>query len=80
MASGKKLTQRMAVLDYLKTHKGITSMEAFEKFGATRLSAIVFDLKKAGFNIVSIRREGTNRFGEPTRFAEYRLKKPYIIK
>ena len=30
-------TQRQMVLEYLKTHQGITSMEAFQKFGSTRL-------------------------------------------
>ena len=28
------------ILEYLKKNKSITSMEAFEKFGATRLSAM----------------------------------------
>ena len=73
MESKQKRTQRGEVLKYLQTHKGITSMQAFEKFGATRLSAIIFDLKRKGYNIVTIMRDGENRYGESVRFAEYRL-------
>ena len=77
MAS-KKMTQTQAILNYMQTHKGITSMQAFEKFGATRLSAIVFVLRKRGFNIITVEKTGTNRFGEPVRFAEYRLIKDLV--
>ena len=39
-------TQTGDVLKYLETHKkGITSKEAFDKFGATRLSSIIYSLK-----------------------------------
>lgn len=71
--SEQKRTQRGEVLKYLQTHKGITSIQAIEKFGATRLSAIIFDLRKKGYNIVTITKEGENRYGESVRFAEYRL-------
>lgn len=73
MASGKKLTQRLEVLKYLKTHKGLTSIVAFEKFGITRLSAVIFDLRKIGLNIISVWRTGTNRYGQTVRYVEYRL-------
>lgn len=63
------------VLDYLKTNKGITSMEAFEMFGATRLSSIIFNLRKYGYEIKSCCREGKNRYGETVRFVQYQLVK-----
>lgn len=69
-------TQTSEVLNYLKTHKGITSMQAFEKFGATRLSGIIFNLRAKGLNIVSVYKTGTNRYGEHVSFVEYRLIKP----
>ena len=69
-------TQTSEVLNYLKTHKGITSMQAFEKFGATRLSGIIFNLRRQGHNIISVDKTGTNRYGEHVSFAEYRLIKP----
>lgn len=33
------------VLEHLKNNEGITSMESFELYGATRLSAIIFLFK-----------------------------------
>ena len=61
------------VLEYLKTHKkGITSMQAFDLFGATRLSAIIFGLRK-DYKIESIRCEGKNRYGTKVFFDRYVL-------
>ena len=69
------MTQRARILHYLKTTRdhSITSMEAFQKFGATRLSAIIFDLREYGYNIVSIPEESLNRYDEPCRYVRYRL-------
>lgn len=62
------------VLEYLKTHKkGITSIQAFEMFGATRLSAIIFNLKKFGYIIESSTSKGKNRYGELVSFSVYKL-------
>ena len=81
--SEQKMTQMLAVYNCLKErmtqNRGLTSMEAIEMFGATRLSAIVFILKKrlagTGYTIISEWRDGTNRYGEHTRFVEYKLVK-----
>ena len=62
------------VYQYLKTHKGITSMQAFELFGVTRLSAIIYNLRKYGCIINSESKEGKNRYNESVRFVEYQLK------
>jgi len=62
------------VLNYMKTHKkGITSMQAFELFGATRLSAIIFSLRKE-YEIESVRCEDKNRYGTKVFFDRYVLK------
>lgn len=66
-------TQRQMVLEYLKTHQGITSMEAFQKFGSTRRSSIIFDLRKAGHDIESVTRDHKNRNGDMVQIVEYRL-------
>lgn len=61
------------VLEYLKTHKkGITSMQAFELFGATRLSAIIFKLRQE-YEIESVKCEGKNRYGTKVFFDRYVL-------
>ena len=47
------ISQSKLILKHLQVHKTITSMEAISLYGATRLSAIIFDLRKAGHNIVT---------------------------
>lgn len=65
-------TQTERVLHYLKKHRGITSMQAFEMFGITRLSAVIFELRRK-YEIASERTEGKNRYGEKVWFSTYRL-------
>ena len=69
------MTQTSEIKKYLQTHKtGITSMEAFQKFGATRLSAIIYQLRyKHGMNIVSEDKVVKTRYGKPTTISVYKL-------
>lgn len=61
-----------AVLEYLKrTKNGITSLEAIEMFGATRLSAIIFDLKDRGYIIKDRFEECVDRYGNVARYKRY---------
>lgn len=69
----ERTTQIGAVLNHMRTHDGITSMEAFEQYGATRLSGLIFELKKQGYNIATETLKGTNRYGSPCRYAKYSL-------
>ena len=69
----KKFTQTDAILNHMREHGGITSMEAFELYGATRLSAIIFGLRKRGFNILTEEKECVTRFGQKTKYAKYYL-------
>ena len=64
---------KVAILEYMRNHNGITSKEAFGEFGVTRLAACVFDLRKAGYNIVTQECLGKTRFGETCRYARYVL-------
>ena len=47
------MTQKNKVLNWLKVNDTITSMEAFEVFKITRLSAIINVLRKEGYDIES---------------------------
>ena len=69
-------TQQQAVLDWLKTGTGISSMDAFKALGVTRLSGVVFNLRKKGYNIESEEIETTTRFGSRVKIARYYLKDP----
>lgn len=61
------------ILEHLKNNEGITSIQAFELYGATRLSAIIFNLKKSHLKIESHWKTGKDRYGNTCRFVEYRL-------
>ena len=65
--------QRQAVLQHLKTTGPLTSMEAFNLYGITRLSAIVFDLRKLGHTILTIECAGKTRYGNACMYAKYKL-------
>ena len=62
------------VKDHLLEHGSITSWEAIEKYGATRLSAIIFNLRKQGYDIRTIMGEETDRYGNTCQYANYVLK------
>ncbi len=66
-------TQIAAVLDFMLTHRGITSLQAIKKFGATRLSGIIYRLKYE-FNY-HIRSEWVT---VKTRFGKTHVKKYYL--
>jgi hypothetical protein len=60
------------VLQYLKENKSITSLEAIKEFGATRLSAIIFNLRK-NHNITTQYETSKNRYGDSVSYARYIL-------
>ncbi len=66
-------TQTEIILDHLLQHKSITSMEAFQNYGITRLSAAVFTLRKRGYDIDTTMEHATNRYGKKVSYAKYIL-------
>ena len=42
-------TQRAQIANYLMAGNHIPPLEALNKFGSLRLSAVIFDLKKQGY-------------------------------
>lgn len=66
------MNKHTAVLEYLKkTKKGITSLEAIEMFGATRLSDIIYKLKARGYIIKDRFENCIDRYGNENRFKRY---------
>lgn len=68
-----KKSQISEIIHHLRKYKSITSMEAIKRFGATRLSGIIYVLKERGFGIETELREVKNRYGHITRIAVYHL-------
>lgn len=69
--TAKNKTQ--AILNYLKTHKGLTSKQAYEKFDTTRLSAIIFNLRNQGYNIETETKYAIDKYGSRISYARYVL-------
>lgn len=67
-------SQRQAVLEHLKKNGSITSKEAFELYGATRLSSIIFTYRKMGYDITTMMIDGTTRYGSHCSYAKYILR------
>jgi len=64
-------TQKEAVSYHLKEFGSITSLEAIQEYGATRLSSIIYDLRKDGWSITSKPVTKKNRFGNSVTIAKY---------
>lgn len=71
----EKMTQEKAVLQHLKRVGYITSWNAINLFGATRLSAIIYMLRKQCYDIETTNITVTNRYGNITTIAKYILHK-----
>jgi hypothetical protein len=69
-------SQRQDVLQWLIEHPatGITQKDAYSVFDApiTRLAAVIFDLRQAGHDIVSVDEESHNCYGT-NNYVRYRL-------
>ena len=71
----KKKSQISEIITHLRKYKRITSYEAIRKYGATRLSGIIFILREKGFGIETEITQGKNRYGHTTNYAIYHLTK-----
>ena len=70
----EKMTKTKAVMLHLEENGSITSWEAIKEYGATRLSAIIYNLRhKYGMNIISEPFEFVDRFGSKSSYAKYIL-------
>ena len=63
------MNQTTQILHYLKQGNKLTSWEAIHKFRCTRLSAVIYNLRKYGYIIVAVMQVGKNN----KRYAEYTL-------
>ena len=71
-----KMTKTKAILMHLEEFGSITSWEAIKEYGATRLSAIIYNLRhRYNLEIISESIEFTDRYGAKSSFAKYILDK-----
>ncbi len=69
-------TAKDAIKWHLKNYGHITSLEAINMYGVTRLADKIFQLRKKGYNIHTTEIEKTTRFGRKTNVAKYLYFKP----
>lgn len=67
----RKVTQKELILEHLMAGHSITPLEALSNYGAYRLGAVIFELRKEGYDITTrIKRDPTGR-----NYARYTLNK-----
>lgn len=68
------MNKTKAVLKHLEEFGSITSWEAIQQYGATRLSAIIFNLRhKYNLNIVNETINFIDRYGNKANYVKYVL-------
>lgn len=61
------------ILQHLEEHGSITSWEAIQIYGCTRLSHYIYELRNDGYDIESETVRGLNRYGEKVHYTRYKL-------
>lgn len=68
-----KRSKTQKVAEHLRDLGSITSWEAIEQYGATRLSAIIYNLKKKGWVFQTEDIKFRDRYGDENTFRKYIL-------
>lgn len=71
--SEKKKNKTEKVLEHLHTYGCITSLEAIEKYKATRLSDIIYRLRNRGYHIDTIDMPFVDIYGSKSVYGKYVL-------
>lgn len=71
--SQEKETHKKIVLKHLQTGKELSQLEATQKYGILRLGAIIFNLRKEGYKIVTRMEHKPNRYGNTSNYGVYKL-------
>tara|TARA_R100001163_G_scaffold60058_1_gene49075 strand:+ start:1186 stop:1473 length:288 start_codon:yes stop_codon:yes gene_type:complete len=72
-------TQTDAIMWHLKNYGNITSWEAIQKYGVTRLASKIYNMRKNGYEIESVILHTTNRFNRNIQIAKYIYNEPKTI-
>lgn len=68
-----RITKTKRILEHLQRKGHITSLEAIQLYGDTRLADTILRLRDK-YDIATIMTEGKDRYGNNTRFAIYQYK------
>lgn len=70
---GRKITQNEALLNFFIMQGGLTTFEAFERFGCTRLAARVLELTRRGYRFKREPVQVRTRYGASVVVTRYTL-------
>ena len=70
-----KKSQCERIIDYINEFGSITTREAFNDLGCTRLASRIHDLKRKGYEFNKQYETGKNRYGDAVSYIRYSLKK-----
>lgn len=65
------MNQEQKIINYVERFGSITTLDAFRDLAITRLSARIFNIKKLGYKVLSVREKSKNRFGEKVNYSRY---------
>lgn len=68
-----KENQCVRIVRYIKDFGSISTKEAFNDLGITRLSGRIYDLKKKGVPITDRMEKSKNRYGEDVSYKRYSI-------
>lgn len=69
------MNQEQKIINYVERFGSITTLDAFRDLAITRLSARIFNIKKLGYKVLSVREKSKNRFGEEVNYNRYFIEK-----
>jgi hypothetical protein len=70
----KERSKTQDILHHLQVHKSITSMEAINLYKATRLSGIIYALKKRGYVIETENKNFKSKYNITSHYGIYHYK------
>lgn len=69
----RKVSQNERILKHLVWRRGITTLDAYDMYGVTRLAARIADLRGKGLPITTKTIDTRNRYGDVCTVADYSL-------
>lgn len=67
------MTQHDLILDYMRDNGSVTTYEAFEELGITKLTTRISEFRAMGYKIRQQTYSGRNRFGKLVTYNRYWL-------
>ena len=71
----KRITQEELIKKHIIKRGSITSWEAIQRYGVTRISAVIYLLREEGMKIKTEYIVKKNRYGYLVKFGKYSLEK-----